>query len=161
MYLAGIDIGTTGCKCSVYTEDANFVCEEYQEYEISISETSHIINADTIWENVKAILKKIAIKQRKIDAICITSFGEASVLLNEQGKVISQAYLFTDPNGQKECNKIVEKLGEKYILSNTGLAPGKMYSACKWMWQKSSMKELWTQAKYICLIEDYIVYRLS
>ncbi len=161
MYLAGIDIGTTGCKCSVYSNDGIFICEEYQEYEITVSEKAHTIDVDMIWENIKSIMKKITIKQNHIGAICVTSFGEASVILDEDGHPLSQAYLFTDPNGESECEEIVSQLGREYILNHTGVAPGKMYSVSKWLWQKRTAPELWDKAKYICLVEDYIVYRLS
>ncbi len=161
MYLAGIDIGTTGCKCSVYSDCGEFICEEYQEYQITIQKESHTVDVNMIWDSIKIILKRISIQQGEIQAICVTSFGEASVLLNAQGQPLSEAYLFTDPNGDEECKGLMEQLGESYILSHTGLKPGKMYSVSKWLWQKKAMPELWKQMKYICLIEDYIVYRLS
>ena len=40
MYLAGIDIGTTGCKCSVY-DDEEILMEEYEEYRIHITKEEH------------------------------------------------------------------------------------------------------------------------
>ena len=50
MYLAGIDIGTTGCKCSVYDDEGNFFMEEYEEYRIHITKEEHTIDAEVVWE---------------------------------------------------------------------------------------------------------------
>lgn len=58
MYLAGIDIGTTGCKCSVYDDEGNFFMEEYEEYRIHITKEEHTIDAEVVWEGIKSVIKK-------------------------------------------------------------------------------------------------------
>lgn len=161
MYLAGIDIGTTGCKCSVYDDEGNFFMEEYEEYRIHITKEEHTIDAEVVWEGIKSVIKKITRQIQSIEAICVTSFGEASVLLDKDGTVLDKSYLFTDPNGQEECDEITATVGRDYIYENTGIAPGKMYSVCKWCWQKRHKPEIWKKVKYICLFEDYIVYKLT
>ena len=161
LYLAGVDIGTTGCKCSVYADDGQFVTEAYREYKIQVSESMHSIDSKVIWENLKLVMKEITTTIKNIDAICITSFGEASVIVDETGNSILESMLFTDPNGQVECDDIVDKFGSDYIYEHMGIAPGKMYSASKWKWQKKHREATWSKAKYIFLMEDYIVYQLS
>ena len=104
LYLAGIDIGTTGCKCSVYDDNGNFFMEEYEEYRIHITKEEHTIDAEVVWEGIKSVIKRITRQIQSIEAICVTSFGEASVLLDKDGTVLDKSYLFTDPNGQEECN---------------------------------------------------------
>ncbi len=161
MYLAGIDVGTTGCKCSVYTDLGEFVDEAYQEYEIHVTEFEHTIDPKIIWDGVKKVVKEIANKVKVIESICITSFGEASIWLDQYGEPLTNAYLFTDPNGSRESCEIVNEVGADYIYQHMGLTPGKMYSAVKWKWQKKQTPDLWKKTSWICLIEDYIVYRLS
>jgi xylulokinase len=84
MYIAGIDVGTTGCKCTVYDSAGNFQKEAYQEYQAEITKESHTINPNLVWESVKKVLSQIANEIKEIEAICVTTFGEASVLLDEQ-----------------------------------------------------------------------------
>ena len=161
MYLAGIDIGTTGCKCSVYTDSGEFITEAYREYSINVSEDMHSVDFNIIWDNIKLVMKEITNVVNQIEAICVTSFGEASVIVGDDGEALLEALLFTDPNGQAECDEIEENLGAQYIYEHMGIAPGKMYSASKWMWQKKYCEREWQKAKYVFLMEDYIVYKLS
>lgn len=161
MNIAGIDIGTTGCKCSVYNDLGNLIATAYQEYSTNISETSHTIDPDMIFDSLKIILKQIAKTCNEIEAIGVSSFGEASVLLDKDSKVLAPAFLFTDPNGQKECDDIIESLSENYIYHHTGLQSGKMFSAPKWKFIKNKSPDIYKKVKYIMLIEDFIVYRLT
>lgn len=135
--------------------------EEYEEYRIHITKEEHTIDAEVVWEGIKSVIKKITRQIRTIEAICVTSFGEASVLLDKDGIVLDKSYLFTDPNGQEECDEITTTVDKDYIYEHTGIVPGKMYSVCKWSWQKKHKPEIWGKVKYICLFEDYIVYKLT
>ena len=82
-------------------------------------------------------------------------------MLDKDGIVLDKSYLFTDPNGQEECDEITTTVDKDYIYEHTGIVPGKMYSVCKWSWQKKHKPEIWGKVKYICLFEDYIVYKLT
>lgn len=160
LFIAGIDIGTTGSKCTVY-KDNMYVAEVYKEYAVSITKDAHTVDVNLIWNTVAAILKEIAIIVPNIAAICVTSFGEASVLLDANDEPLTPAYLFTDPNAEEECQAIVAALGEDFIYEATGLVAGKMYSVSKWLWIQKTNPAVWHQCKKIALIEDYIVYKLS
>lgn len=161
MKIAGIDIGTTGCKCTVYSEDGNLIAEVYREYSATITEQAHTINPDVVWENVCEMLKEITKSVVEIGAICITSFGEANVFLDENNNSLIDSFLYTDPRGEKESNELVKDLGEEYIYKNTGLTPAKMYSSVKWKWLQNNKPEILDKCSHICLYQDYIVYMLS
>lgn len=160
LFIAGLDIGTTGCKCSVYDDSGKFVTEAYREYTSNITKDFHTISAKMIWENIILVMKEITKTVSDIKALCVTSFGEASVLTDENGTPLTDCYLFTDPNGQKECDYIDKTFGSEYIYNTTGLSCGKMYSVCKWKWIKDTKPEIWEKCRYIFLIQDYIVYKL-
>ena len=56
MALAGLDIGTTGCKVTVYDDEGKFLYRGYQDYPILRSTGEHEIRAEVIWESVKQVL---------------------------------------------------------------------------------------------------------
>ncbi len=161
MYLAGVDIGTSGCKCSIYDFNGQFICEEYREYSAVITKYEHTIDPNMIWENVCDMLKHITIQVNEITAICVTSFGEASVLLDVDDKPILQSYLFSDPNGEIEVQEIIDELGSEYISKITGLKPEKVYSSVKWKWILNNKPYAMKKCNKICLFSDYIVYKLT
>ncbi|AJG98220.1 hypothetical protein LF65_01615 [Clostridium beijerinckii] len=161
MAIAGIDIGTTGCKCTIYDQEGNLISEAYREYNAIITQEQHLLDAHLVWENTRAVLIEAAKKSPKIEAIGVTSFGEAAILLNKDGIPLVPSMLYTDPRGEMQCNKLIEHFGKDYLARSTGLNPSSMYSISKIMWLKDQKQEVFEKCKSICLFEDYIVYMLS
>lgn len=160
MNIAGIDIGTTGCKCTVYSSKGQFIAEEYNEYFTEITYDKHVIDAEVVWNGVKDVIKRIFTVVKNIESIGVTSFGESAVLLDKDGNVLMKSMLYTDPRGKDECQSIVDKFGEKFVNDCTGLSPDKMYTISKLMWIKNNMNDVFSRCRHICLFEDYIVYKL-
>ena len=161
MKIAGLDIGTTGCKCSVYDSEGTFIVEKYLEYETLICDSEHSINPQVVWANVQLVLKEVAREVNDIEGIGVTSFGEASVLMDEMDNPLMDALLFTDSNGQVEHEEFQKRFGDEKIFDTTGLVSGKMYSVIKWKWIENNRPEVFKKCKYIHLFEDFIVYKLS
>ena len=136
MKIAGLDIGTTGCKITVFDEKGNYLDKAYQDYPVSRGVSEHEIDAANIMQAVLKVIKEIAAKYHDIAGIGVTSFGETFVMTDEQGKPLHRAMLYTDPRGAEECNVLTEKMGGKTIASITGLKPHEMYSISKMMWMK-------------------------
>lgn len=161
MSIAGIDIGTTGCKCTIYSCDGKFLNESYCEYDSLITPKMHSLNPSLVWEKIQEVIKKASKNMEDLESICVTSFGEAAVLLDENDSPVFDALLFSDPNGRDECDEIIQKFGLKSLNNITGLNPDIMYTIVKLMWIKNNKPNLFKKCKQICLFEDYIVYKLS
>lgn len=161
MAIAGIDIGTTGCKCSVYTDDGDFICEAYREYNIAKNAQSHELDVTIIWEKLKEVLKEIAPEAQSVRAMGVTSFGETTVLLDDRDQPLMPAMLYTDQRGEAECHELIKHFGEERIAQITGVKPHHMFSLSKWMWLAKNRADLYERTKHIFLIGDYIVYLLS
>ncbi len=82
MYIGGLDIGTTGCKISVYDDKGAFVCNSYREYKVSRKGGEHEIDASAIFDAVCQVISE-ASASAEISAIGVTSFGESFVALDE------------------------------------------------------------------------------
>lgn len=160
MYIGGLDIGTTGCKISVYDDKGNFVTNSYREYNVTRIEGDHSFNAETIYGSVKEVIKE-SLGVCEISAIGVTSFGESFVALDENDRALFPSMLYTDTHGEDECRKLTEKLGKKRLIEITGVKPNAMYSLPKLMYLKATFPEKYAQIKRVLLMEDYIVYMLS
>ncbi len=161
MLMAGLDVGTTGCKITVYQEDGSFLGRVYQDYPAVNANNVHEVDAADIWTAVQKIICSASEKFPEIGGIGITSFGESFVLVDGNDCPLMPAMLYTDTRGIKECEKLIRLFGANKISSITGLAPAYMYSLPKLMWVKRNKPEIWNRVKYIFLIEDFIVYMLS
>ena len=161
MKIAGLDIGTTGCKCTVFDEQGTFLGKAYRDYPVRRTVGGHEIDITVVMDGVYATIREMAEQYSDIAGIGVTSFGETFVCVNEAGEPLHPAMLYTDPRGHEECTELTHKLGAKRIASVTGLRPHEMYSISKIMWLRRHHPEIWNATKRILLMEDYVVYHLT
>lgn len=161
MKVAGLDIGTTGCKCTVFDEQGKLLGTAYRDYPVKRAVSGHEIDVSTMMDGVYGAVSEMAAQHSDIAGIGVTSFGEAFVLVDEAGRPLHPAMLLTDPRGREECKELCEKIGAERIAEITGARPHEMYSISRIMWLKRHRPELYAKAKRILLMEDYVVYHLS
>lgn len=161
MLLAGLDIGSTGCKLSVFTIDGELLGSISREYPVLRSHSAHEVDAAAIWEAVRTLIAESAEAYPGIAGIGITSFGESFVLLDEQDEPLLPVMLYTDPRGEDQAKRLEETVGRENLIRTTGLTAHPMYSLPKLMWVRENLPEIWEKTQKICLMEDYVVYRLT
>lgn len=161
MKIAGLDIGTTGCKCTVFDEQGKYLDKAYRDYPVRRTVGGHEMDISALMDAVWASIREMAEKYPDIAGIGVTSFGETFVCVDEAGEPLHPAMLYTDPRGKKECRELVEKLGGREIAHITGVRPHEMYSISKIMWLRKNRPEIYVSAHKIFLMEDYVVYHLT
>ena len=161
MKIAGLDIGTTGCKLTVFDENGKQLGKAYRDYPVRRALSGHELDISTMMESVYAVIEELAARYPDIAGIGVTSFGETFVMTGSKGEPLHNAMLYTDPRGAEECAELVKKLGADHIAEVTGLAPHEMYSIAKMMWIKRRRPEIYAAAKRIHLIEDFVVWHLT
>ena len=161
MKIAGLDIGTTGCKLTVFEESGRMLEKAYRDYPVRRAVSGHEMDASAILDGVFGVIRELAPRHPDLAAIGVTSFGETFVLADDSGLPLCPSMLYTDPRGAEECAELCGKLGPRHIASVTGLRPHQMYSLPKMMWIRNHRPEIWKQVCHVFLIEDYVLYHLS
>lgn len=161
MKIAGLDIGTTGCKCTVFDEQGKYLNKAYRDYPVRREVGSHEVNISAIMEGVYTVLREMAGQYPDIAGIGVTSFGETFVMTDGTGEPLHTAMLYTDHRGEEECRELVQIIGKEKMEQITGLYPHHMYSISKMMWIKKYRPEVYQRAEYIFLMEDYVVWKLT
>ena len=161
MKIGGLDIGTTGCKLTVFDTNGVKLGKAYRDYPVRRTFSGHEIDISTMMESVYAVIREMAEQYPDLGGIGVTSFGETFVMVDEDGNPLHNAMLYTDPRGAEDCAKLVAAIGEDQIARITGLAPHEMYSISKIMWIKHNRPEVYAAARHIRLIEDYVVWHLT
>lgn len=161
MKIAGLDIGTTGCKLTVFDQNGVYLDKAYQDYPVKRKSGKHEVDAEAIMDGVFSVMEAMGKKYPDIAGIGVTSFGETFVLADEKGTPLHPAMLYTDPRGAEECRELEKKMGGKAISAITGLKPHEMYSISKIMWMKRHKPEIYEKAKHVFLMEDYVIFQLT
>ena len=161
MKIAGLDIGTTGCKCTVFDEGGKYLAKAYRDYPVRRKVTGHEIDVSTVMDGVIGAIREMAARYPDIGGIGITSFGETFVMTDGEGAPLHDAMLYTDPRGGEEVAELSEKVGAMEIARITGLRPHEMYSLPKLMWMKRHRPQVYHAAKHVFLMQDFVVFHLT
>jgi len=161
MAIGGLDIGTTGCKLSVYDPDGRFVTQSYSEYSASRIAGEHELSVDSVWTSVCDVIREVSAKVSGLDSIGVTSFGESFVMLDDKDQALFPAMLYTDPRGSLQCAQLADRIGKRKLGGIVGLTPHQMFSLPKLMWIRDNHNDLFSRAKRVLLFQDYTVYRLT
>lgn len=161
MKIAGLDIGTTGCKCTVFDDKGIELGRSYRDYPVKRRVGGHEIDVTALMDGVYAVITEMAEKYPDIAGIGVTSFGETFVCTDEEGTPLTSAMIYTDPRGGEECKWLVDKLGEKHIAEITGITAHEMYGLPKIMWVKKNKPEVYAATKHILQMVDFVVFSLT
>ena len=93
MNYLSIDVGTTACKCQLFSEDGDILDYITKEYSLKYIDGFACADITAIRENVLSMIKAVACKH-KIDSICISTFGETFVALDKEDNILFDPMLY-------------------------------------------------------------------
>ncbi len=160
MFVAGLDVGTTGCKIAVFSDNGKLMQTYYKEYDVKRTNGTHEIDFNDVKSGVLSLLKSAA-NEYKIEALGVTSFGETFALLDENDNILLPSMLYTDPRGKEQIDQLTKNISREELITVTGVCPNQMYSIYKLMWIRENRPEEFKKAKRVLLGEDFIVYTLT
>lgn len=164
MSLLGIDVGTSGCKATVVNSEGITLSQAYGEYSIlSPADGWQEIDAECVFTSVCQVVRQATAANRgePVQAISVSSFGEAVVALDQKGQTIGNSLLYTDIRGTEEARILRKTIGDPRVLEITGTKIQAMFSLCKIMWLKAHQPELYRQTWKYLLFADYVLFRLG
>lgn len=160
MNYLSIDVGTTGCKCQLFSQKGDILEYFFEEYPFKRIDGENYVNVEVVWDCLKRMIAQVA-KKREINSFCISSLGESFVLLDKDDNVLFYPMLYTDARGEAQAKEITEKIGEEKAFLITGVLPHSMYSLAKLLWIKEERPEIYEKADKVMLVCDYFGYLLS
>ena len=161
MYIGGLDIGTTGCKFTVFDEKGSMAARAYQDYPVRRRTNAHEVDAGAILEGVYSVIAQLAGQYPDIAGIGITSFGETFVVTDDSGEPLYPCMLYTDPRGSEQVRELCEKIDPVRAAEISGVKPHEMYSLPKLMWLKEHRPAIYGKAGHVFLMEDFVVFHLT
>ena len=163
MTLLGVDIGTTGCKAVVLSEDGLPLATAYREYPLSVPRPGWAeLDPDEVWEAVCATIGVVtAVAPEPPRALAVATLGEAVTPIDAAGAALAPTMVSFDARGRGCLARLVTALGLERLRDLCGLAPQPHYSVAKWCWIATEMPEVYRRAATLACFGELVAVRLG
>ncbi len=165
MSFAGIDVGTTGCKVLVFSQEGRILSHEYIEYPIQRTAPGHAqLDAASIWKGIAACIRKAAAQVPASDppqVLAVTSMGEAMVPVDRNRNILGPSLLNVDTRGSEYLPELQESLPSADLFSLNGNTWGDQYGATKLMWLREHNPSLYIKTDYFLNWASFVSFMLG
>ena len=164
MSLLGIDIGTSGCKAIAFTNTGETIGQSRTEYDVVSPKPGYAeLDAKEVWGKVKRCISETArqVGRERIEAISISSIGEAVIPVSKERTILGPSILFIDIRGEEYVDLISAEVDPNRIYEITGNSVGAQYSLPKLMWIKDHEPDLYRRTDRFLLWGGFVSYMLG
>jgi len=166
MFVASLDLGTTGCRTFIFDIAGTILASDYQEWESIYPYPSYVEqNANVWWESIKktieSAIKKSGIDKTEIVSLSVTNQRETIVPVDKEGIPLHHALVWQDRRTTDQVEFIKKKIGIDKIYRTTGLTIDPYFSATKILWFKDQKPEIYKKTHKFLLVSDFIIYKLT
>ena len=165
-YYIGIDLGTTGTRCIVYTNTFEISGECYKEYPVIYSGNGFIEQDANLWWSLTASTVREALalsgtSSGEVNAIAISSQGISIVPVDKHFNPLTNAISWLDARAKEETIEILNHYDQDFIYSHTGKLALASCTLPKLMWMRKYCPSIFSSAKYFLLPHDFLVSKLT
>jgi len=164
MSLLGIDIGTSGCKAAVFSEDGRLLMLAYEEFETQRPQPGWAeLDTRQVWEQVKHTIRAAAVgaSNDPIKALSISSLGEAVVPVTANRRILGSSLLNFDARGEEFLPELRAAIDPERLYRINGNTLGNHYSLTKLLWLKEHQVELYQQADWFLHWGSFVSFMLG
>lgn len=165
MSLMGIDVGTSGCKASVFREDGTCLSEASCEYH---TEHPHpgwaVVNSQALWTAAQQVISKAAAGVAASDPVrclSVTSRAEAMVAFDRQGNMLGDSILSSDLRGQEYVDQLLLSIPADQLYAINPNVAGVNYTLPKLCWWRDHLPDLYRQTDVFCCWAEAIAVLLG
>jgi len=166
MYLMGIDIGTTGVKTVLISDEGTGWAESTQPYPLSSPKPNWFEqNPDDWWKatvvSIRRILHEKDLDPSQIAGIGLSGQYHGLVLVDKNHTVLRPSILWNDQRTESQSAYIVEKAGVENLRRICATNGAPYFTACKLQWVKEHEPEKFGKIAKLMLPKDYIRLKLT
>jgi xylulokinase len=150
MSLLGIDIGTSGCKAAVFSEDGHLLGLAYEEYDYRCPQPGWAeLDSPAIWKQAKSTIRQVVTNARRdpVKALCVSSLGESVVPVTANRQILGPALLNFDTRGEEYLDGLRGLISDHQLYQTNGNTLGNQFTLPKLMWLKQHQPDLYQQTQ--------------
>ncbi len=164
MSLLGIDVGTTGCKVALFSEEGRLLASAYEEYDIQRQKPGWAeLDAVEVWVKVKRAISQVVSSSASdpVKALAISSLGEAMVPVTEDRQVLGPSILHFDTRGEEYLEGLSSALEDEHLYRINGNTLGNHYGLTKLKWIQEHRPDLYERAHKLLLWGSFVSFMLG
>lgn len=160
IYLAGIDIGTSGSKAAIFDLEGNMISSGYEEYKCTypkpnwVEQDPKMIVLSAMRASKEAIAKS-GIDPKDIISLSISSQRSCAIFIDGEGNTVRPMISWQDNRTNKEVKDIESKIKPEDYYDITGLPNNTTWILSKILWMKKNEPKLWEKVKKIVQLQDF------
>ncbi|MGN0699840.1 MAG: xylulokinase [Oscillospiraceae bacterium] len=165
-YILGVDIGTSGTKTVLFSEDGTPVASATYEYPLYTPRNGYAEQDPLDWwhasvSGIKDCLNISRVPAEEIKGIGLSGQMHGLVMLDAENKPIRKSIIWCDQRTANEVVEITEKVGADRLIDITANPAITGFTAAKIMWVKNNEPENYERCRHILLPKDYIRFMLT
>ncbi len=166
-YVLGIDLGTSGVKCILVSEEGNILGSASKSYKPDFGKNGFVEQDPSVWWNgtkeaIKSIVALYPETKGKIKALSCSGQMHSSVFLDKDGNVIRKAILWNDTRTTPQIKEIYEKAnGLDNVLSMVYNKALEGFTLPKILWLRENEPDNFSRVSKVIMPKDYINYMLT
>lgn len=165
-YILGIDIGTSGTKTVLFSEDGAAIASATREYPLYNPQNGYAEQDPLDWwkataEGIKQVIGESGVSSCEIKGIGLSGQMHGLVMLDGDNKVIRPSIIWCDQRTADEVVEITDKVGADKLVEITANPAITGFTAAKIMWVKNHEPQNYERCRHILLPKDYIRFMLT
>lgn len=165
-YVLGIDLGTSGTKTVLFSQEGEVISSSTVEYPMSQPRNGWAEQDPKDWYHaavttIKNVMSGSGINKNDVVSMGISGQMHGLVMLDEAGEVIRPSIIWCDQRTAKECEEITEKVGYDNLIRITANPALTGFTLSKLMWVRKHEPENYARCRHILLPKDYVRYMLT
>ena len=166
MFVAALDLGTTGCRTFIFDLAGTIIASDYQEWESYFPSPSYVEQDANVWWNsikktIERAIKKSGIDKTDIVSLSVTNQRETIVPVDKEGNPLHNALVWQDRRTIDQVEFIKKVVGIEKIYQTTGLTIDPYFSATKILWFKDQKPDIYKKTHKFLLVSDFIIHKLT
>jgi xylulokinase len=166
IYLAGLDIGTTGVKALITTTSGKVVGIAYREYPCVFPYPGWVEqDVSLMWEKIceatKEVISKTGVPPKSIKSLGISSQRGTFVPVDKHIEPLMASIVWSDARADQELQWIKKEIGEETYHQISGVPLSSMWSYSKMKWYINNARDLWQKTFKFLNGQEYFLYKLG
>lgn len=166
IYLAGIDLGTTGAKGMIFDYDGRPLSGAYREYPCSYPrpgwvEQNPILLVDATMEAMGQAVKDSGVRPQDIVSVSLSAQRCCGIFLDAREAILRPMISWQDNRTQLEVQEIAALIDEAAYYEKTGFPNSTTWLLSKILWVRKNEPEVWEKTRRVVQMHDYFLRALG